>query len=759
VLVVEISAASTLPFEGSGGFPRRTLVGGKGLSLAHLAARGFAIPATAVFTTRLFRAHVPDLRNLERALASGKRPGARDLARARRDVNRPLERKLEAAVTGALEALLARSRSGKLALRSSAVGEDAEETSFAGLHDSFLALASLEDARTALHRCWESLLSERALEYRRLRRIGSPLLMAVVAQEHVEAVAAGVAFSAVGWGERRRLVVELAPPGDSAPVTGAETPLRFEVPRVPGGGASRGDVALASAPLGAALSPDRALDVVRLALQAEEMLGGPADIEWLLEPRGSLVLVQARPARAATPPRFDRTAVAESLPAAVTPLARGFLERAYARAFAEHYLAPIELTAPILAYRAGRFYLDLAAQGNASARGKTTEVRDERRRARTERVLRDARRALEKIGALVLRAKDLARLHTRTLRELDRLLPLYLLAQDDVSLVQDAFLRTRARLGLPVGAPPVFESGGAELARALARAGGEIRAGRFESRAVKDLLRRFGHRGGIELDLASPSLSEALPALAASGSLDAGPRNALPDEHPALRGLRAHGRRVARRADRLRDAVTLAVRVERAIVLRFATSVARASRPSALGGRDARPTDERTPDIFFFTLDELERALEGRRPRPNVARRRGSFERETARIPPLAADDPEREEVLAAETGDDLRGIAASSGTARGRARVVRSAEDVKALEPGEVLVAHAATAELFGSLFGAQGLVTDVGGMLSHGAVLARELGIPAVVATERASSWIRTGDLVLVDGERGLVRLLRES
>ncbi len=514
VLVVELSAASTFRF------PSRALVGGKGLSLAHLAARGVAIPGTAIFTTRLFQAHVPDLRALGRALASGRRPHKRDLEQARAAAGRPLRAELEAAVTRALEGLFARSRSGKLALRSSAVGEDAEETTFAGLHDSFLALASLEEARAALHRCWESLLSERALEYRRLRKIGSPLLMAVVAQEHVDAVSAGVAFSAVGWGERRRLVVELAPPGDSAPVTGAETPLRFEVPRVPGGGASRGDVALAAAPLEAVLAPDRALEVVRLALQAEEMLGGPADVEWLLEPRGSLVLVQARPARAATSPRFDRTAVAESLPAAVTPLARGFLERAYARAFAEHYRAPLRLTAPILAYRAGRFYLDLAAQGHAAAVGRTSEARDERRRARSERVLHGAMRALERIqrssarfargGRAVPRASDLARLHARTLRELDRLLPLYLLAQDDVALVQDAFLRTRARLGLPVGAPPVFGSGGAALARALARASGEIRAGRFEARAVKALLRRFGHRGGIELDLASPPLSETL---------------------------------------------------------------------------------------------------------------------------------------------------------------------------------------------------------------------------------------------------------
>src|SRR5439155_19789316 len=132
--------------------------------------------------------------------------------------------------------------------------------------------------------------------------------------------------------------------------------------------------------------------------------------------------------------------------------------------------------------------------------------------------------------------------------------------------------------------------------------------------------------------------------------------------------------------------------------------------------------------------------------------------RDEARRPPLAADDPDRDAGVDRDAGgDELRGVAASSGAARGLARVVRSKEDVARLAPGEILVAHAATAELFGTLLGAAGLVTDVGGMLSHGAILAREVGIPAVVATERASARIATGDEVTVDGEREVVRSVK--
>jgi pyruvate,water dikinase len=196
--------------------------------------------------------------------------------------------------------------------------------------------------------------------------------------------------------------------------------------------------------------------------------------------------------------------------------------------------------------------------------------------------------------------------------------------------------------------------------------------------------------------------------------------------------------------------VTRAVRTARRIALAAGDLLSRGS-GSPLARRE---------DIFFFERAELLALLEGALApgtRARVARRRRAFELDRLRRPPLATDRPSvappplESGPVAGERL--LRGIAASGGVARGTARVVRRAADLAQLDAREILVAHAATAELFGALVACAGLVTDVGGMLSHGAILARELGVPAVVATGDASERVRTGDLVSIDGGRGVV------
>lgn len=102
-----------------------------------------------------------------------------------------------------------------------------------------------------------------------------------------------------------------------------------------------------------------------------------------------------------------------------------------------------------------------------------------------------------------------------------------------------------------------------------------------------------------------------------------------------------------------------------------------------------------------------------------------------------------------------IRGIAGSAGVIRGVARFIPTLSEVDRLRPGEILVTYA-TAPPWTPLFAiAAGIVTDVGGALSHCAVVAREYGIPAVVGTKVASRRIRDGALITVDGTEGLVRI----
>jgi len=105
--------------------------------------------------------------------------------------------------------------------------------------------------------------------------------------------------------------------------------------------------------------------------------------------------------------------------------------------------------------------------------------------------------------------------------------------------------------------------------------------------------------------------------------------------------------------------------------------------------------------------------------------------------------------------GDVLRGTPASAGRAVGTARVIRGPADFGRLEAGDVLVC-AMTTPAWTPLFASAGaLVTDTGGILSHAAIVAREYRLPAVVGCDVATSAIRDGARVEVDGDAGSVRV----
>ena len=107
--------------------------------------------------------------------------------------------------------------------------------------------------------------------------------------------------------------------------------------------------------------------------------------------------------------------------------------------------------------------------------------------------------------------------------------------------------------------------------------------------------------------------------------------------------------------------------------------------------------------------------------------------------------------------GRELNGAAASPGTVEGIARVVRSVSEIADVREGEILVCGStspAWAPIFSKI---KATVTDVGGVMSHAAIVCREYGLPAVVGTGRATSEIRTGQLIRVDGSTGVVTLLR--
>jgi pyruvate,water dikinase len=164
---------------------------------------------------------------------------------------------------------------------------------------------------------------------------------------------------------------------------------------------------------------------------------------------------------------------------------------------------------------------------------------------------------------------------------------------------------------------------------------------------------------------------------------------------------------------------------------------------------------ERPDDVYFLTLAEARAAIAGADMRATVAAHRATFVREQARrrIPRVLLSDGTDAEVALVEASDGaLRGSPASPGTVTGRARVILSPRGAH-LEPGEILVAPSTDPGWTPLFLTAGGLVMEMGGMMSHGAVVAREYGIPAVVGVTDATERIATGDVITVDGSSGVI------
>lgn len=169
---------------------------------------------------------------------------------------------------------------------------------------------------------------------------------------------------------------------------------------------------------------------------------------------------------------------------------------------------------------------------------------------------------------------------------------------------------------------------------------------------------------------------------------------------------------------------------------------------------------EAAQDIYFLSLREVGDLLESSSTdaRPLVQARRATYDAELKRrqVPAvLLSDGTDASRLVPSDTAADLFGIGASPGVARGRARVLR--EPVGAtIEPGEILVAPSTDPGWTPLFMTAAGLVMEKGAPMCHGAVIAREFGIPAVVSVSGATDRIWTGQMLEIDGVSGLISLI---
>ncbi|MBB3049619.1 pyruvate,water dikinase [Prauserella isguenensis] len=318
------------------------------------------------------------------------------------------------------------------------------------------------------------------------------------------------------------------------------------------------------------------------------------------------------------------------------------------------------------------------------------------------------------------------------------------------------------------------DTGGDEFLERLATVPG----GEEARRAIRSYLDNYGMRCVGEIDITTPRWSERPSALApvilgniagfepgeARRRFEHGKQEAQRTKRDVLDRLRAlpDGDRKAAETERMIDVLRTFIGYREypkyGMVCRYfvykQALLAEADRLVTAGALTDRE------DVFFLTFDEFRELARTRRADHDViARRKTEFEAYRTLTPPrvLTSDG---EAVEGSYRREDLperamAGLPVSRGTVEGRARVVLDLADAD-LQEGDILVT-AYTDPSWSPLFvSAAGLVTEVGGQLTHGAVIAREYGLPAVVGVEYATRLLVDGARIRVDGTHGYVEVL---
>ncbi|MGW9435136.1 rifamycin-inactivating phosphotransferase [Streptomyces sp. NPDC055607] len=296
--------------------------------------------------------------------------------------------------------------------------------------------------------------------------------------------------------------------------------------------------------------------------------------------------------------------------------------------------------------------------------------------------------------------------------------------------------------------------------------------------AVEAYLDRYGMRCVGEIDITRPRWRERpaalLPAIldnvrnfgpgAAERRFEQGRRTALEKERDVLARLRdlPDGERKAaetkRMIDRVRTFAGYREYPKYGIVSRYAVykralleEAARLVRAGVLSDAE---------DVFHLTFQEFREAVRTRRVDEGLVRRREEAYRAHRALTPPRVLTSDGEALNGSYRRDDapagaLVGLAVSAGTVEGRARVVLDMEEAD-LEAGDILVTAYTDPSWSPVFVGITGLVTEVGGLMTHGAVIAREYGLPAVVGVDGATRLIRDGQRIRVHGTDGYVEIL---
>jgi phosphohistidine swiveling domain-containing protein len=789
-------------------------VGGKGMNLGRLTRAGLPVPPGFFVTTAAYQAYVEAHHLQDRifALVNDAALSSETTSAAIRQLfeQKTIPPEVVSSIQENYRTLMpAGGEPGPMAVRSSATAEDLPGASFAGQQESYLYVRGEEALLAAVKRCWASLWTARALEYRTRYGIApGSVSLAVVIQVMIPAEMSGIMFTANPiTGARDEIIVDAAWGLGEAVVGGLVTPDHIIVDKSTGAikQVVIGDKAVMTVPTPTG-TEERAVDVdrrgtqvlsaaqiaelVKLGAKIEALDGEPQDIEWCFAGR-QFYIVQARPITTLAPEPVQWESpvagakwirdmqAAEWVSEPLSPLGAtttiATMIAARQRRFPMQQMPWSALVNGWLYIRADFRVVPLAAHFLKMAVGIPGGLLDGHRRVR-----RTWPQQLALLNSL--ESIDLATLSDGELQaHVDKLLEALGWWWWEVSwdaamaLVGEQLIR---KMRVPNLADPaaLFRGNDSlllEAERVLRQAA--------KTGDVEDYLARFGHF--VEsADPLHPTLRES-PALVAQYLAVARRSETSPDERLAhgraeraeaenhvyaLKGARGYPARLLLGAGQSHAAyVDDAVFHCQRVLARIRASLLEIGRRMASTG-----ALEQAEDVFYLEWGELWQPPSGIAQR--VLQRRTLRESQKrlappAFIPPLSDATWENDRLwrTVSSLGEAglkrgvqerngrqiLVGTPGSPGRAQGIARVIRGPDDFHRFQPGDVLVAHATT-PIWTPLFNIAGAaVTEVGGPFSHAAIVAREFGIPLVNGALDATRLVADGTPVIVDGSAGVV------
>ena len=751
-------------------------VGGKGASLARLIAAGLPVPPTAAVTTAAFRAFVqdPSIRSLIVRIDRGDPISGSEVDAA--FLAAELDEDLATEIAGAAALI---GEGAPLAVRSSATVEDAAAASFAGQYRTVLDVDSNDSAAVgrAIRLVWASMWHPAPTAYR--RAIGMDdrhAAMAVVLMAMVPARRAGVVFTRDPGGRLGHARVEAVAGPGSALVSGAETPDAWVLSR--------------TGPTDPA--PFEVAEALRLSVAAEELDSQPQDVEWAFD--GDRVwLVQARPITgtieredgfdtALDDHELTTAGIAEMIPGVLPPLRwqMNFLlfEEALRRLLVDLDvdMEPGAGSPPLIRRVRGRAALDfdqLRMIADALPGGVAEELETQYFGLGAGPAMKRVRHGLRgaihdlRVSATRRRAVEDSAVVVAAVDRMQSAWP------DLADAPSSDLLRYERRLidlaGRGAAAELTVAAAGAasyrRLETLLERHLGPAEAGR----QAQLLTTAAGITGRLDVDSSASVFGgmtwRELGRDPPSFDLAADTRDTARLELERLLTSLPHWRttrlltgqvidvriHLIRRS--IRDTIDLLRLRERtkSAVMALGGEVRRVL--LELGHRLAADGLLTSPeDIELLTQSELRRAAMGDAADPRRLARRAACNRRYEAMGPLPMRFVGRPGSLTSglPDGDHHHGWAASPGRYTGPARVVARPED--SIRPGDVLVAIATDASWSPLFVDAGAIVVERGGPLSHAAILARELGIPAVLNLAGATRALADRE-VTVDGDVGTV------